>query len=161
MKKCRDADNRPHHMCRLFDGAPGYKLDELPISGGNDSSVHIDSIDGSDSKTVCFYNISMPDTSSSNCSGIKLEHASIHSREQYVDGLSDQDSATNSTDIPCKSYVKVFYGSEGSQQHTEPLCRDRLANLNENYPSTSLFIAYWTTLEESNASFQLKAECID
>ena len=159
MKKCRDADNRPQHMCRLFDGAPGYKLDRLPISESNE--VYIDSINGSDHKTVCFFNVTIPDTNSSNCSGIKLEHASNHPREQYVDSFSDNESATNSTDIPCKSYVKVFYNSEGSQQHTEPLCRDRLANLREDYPSTSLFIADWTTPEESNASFSVRAGCRD
>ena len=96
---------------------------------------------------------------SSNCSRIKLEHASNHPREKYVDGLSE--SATNSTDVTCKSYVNVFYGSEGSRQHTEPLCRERLANLKEDYPSTSLFITYWTTPQESNASFDLRAECVD
>ena len=162
MKKCRDADtNRPQYMCRLFNGAPGFKLDRLPIS--EDNEVYIDSINGSDHKSVCFFNVSIPDTSSSNCSRIKLEHASNHPREEYVDGLSDNVSATNSesTDIPCKSYIKVFYGSEGRQQHTEPLCRDKLANLEEDYPSTSLFIAYWTTPEESNASFSLRAQCVD
>ena len=156
MKSCI-TNNRPHHTCRLFDGAPGYKLEELPTTAGNDSSVDIQSIPGSEHKTVCFFNVSIPDAGSRNCSGIVLQHAKDHRREQYVDGLSE--SSTNSTADACKSYIKVIPGPQGDIYR---FCRGELAELDEKFhASSSLFIAYWTVPSKSNASFSLRAQCLE
>jgi hypothetical protein len=153
-------NNRLHHACRLFDGTKGYKLDKLLTTAGNDSSVDIQSIPGSEYKTVCFFNVSIPNAGSRNCSGIELQHAKDHPREQYVDRLSE--SSTNSTDVACKSYIKVFSGPQGEQQHTQPLCRGELAELDKRFhASSSLFIAYWTIPSNSNASFSLRAQCLE
>ena len=157
VKKCYD--NGLKYTCRLFDGTPGFKLDKLPITGDNDSSVILTSINGSEYKTVCFYNISFSNTSDSNCSRTELEHAKHHSHEEYVDGLSE--SENNSTNVPCKSYVKVFYEHENGRQHTTELCRNELAEYKEHFPASSLLVVYWTNPEKSSASFNLRAQCVE
>ena len=63
--------------------------------------------------------------------------------------------------IPCKSYVKVFYEQEDTQQHTPALCRDELAEYKEHFPTSSLLVVYWTNPEKSSASFNLQAQCLD
>ena len=90
MKKCYD--NGPKYICRFFDETPGFKLDKLPLTGDNDSSVILTFIPGAEYKTVCFYNVSLSDASGSNCSRTELHQVKHHPHEQYVDGLSESDS---------------------------------------------------------------------
>ena len=157
VKNCRDANNHVYHTCRLFDGAPGFRLDELPVTD-NASLVDIESLQGSQFRTVCFYNISMTDTN--NCSALRLFHKADHPQEEYVDRMEGPGSnSTNSG--PCKNYVKVYYGPENNQQF-QTLCREDLATIDDVFPVTSLFAVYWTNNIRSNeGSFHLRAQCFD
>ena len=146
VKKCIDNNNDAHHVCRLFDGKDGFKLDRLSTTGDNESSVYFQAIDGSEQRTVCFFNVSVADASSSNCSAMRLQHKPNHPQENYVDRLSESD--TNSTS-PCKSYVRVYYGSEDNRQY-QTLCREELATLDDIFHVTSIFAVYWTNNDRSN-----------
>lgn len=144
-----------YYGCRFFDGAPGFRIEPLPVAGnGSVESVIIQSLPKTESRTVCFHNISLP-----NCSVIRLQHTYNHSEEKYVDRLEGPN--TNSTNTTCKSYVNVYYGMEGSQQH-ETFCREDLATLDDVFISSSLFLVYWTNNDKNNnGSFQLHAQCLD
>ena len=144
-----------YYECRFFDRIPGFRIEPLPVAGnGSVESVIIQSLPETEFKTVCFHNISLP-----NCSVIRLQHTSNHSEEKYVDRLEGPN--TNSTNIACKSYVKVYYGIEESQQH-QILCREDLATLDQVFISSSLFLVYWTNSDRTNnGSFHLHAQCFD
>ena len=162
VQKCRDIEDRPYHGCRLFVGGPrlGFKLAPLDATGGNESSVFIDSLDETASRTVCFYNISVSRDSTYNCSELRLKHKENHPQNQYVD--PGNQSYSNSSLAECNSYVRVEYDSEGGRQHYT-LCREELATFDSVLPNTSLLVIYWTGNTDSNSSsssFHLQAECV-
>lgn len=152
-----------YHMCRLFDGIPGFRMEPLPVTGnGSVDSVIIKSLPSSEFKTVCFHNISLSSRNNSNdsCSVIELQHTPDHPLEEYVD-RQEGSNTTNSTNVACKSYVNVYYGPQENQQF-QTLCREDLATLDNTYISTSLLLVYWTNSDRKNAgSFHLHAQCID
>lgn len=146
-----------YHMCRLFDGIPGFKMEPLPVTGnGSVDSVIIKSPPSSEFKTVCFYNISLSGRNEDNCSVIALQHRPDHPQEEYVDSLEG-----SNTNVACKSYVNMYYGTQENQQF-QTLCREDLATLDNIYISTSLFLVYWTNSDRNNAgSFHLHAQCFN
>lgn len=141
-----------NHECRFFDGIPGFRIEPLPVTGnGSVESVIIESLPRTEFKTVCFYNISLP-----NCTIIRLQHEYNHSLENYVDRLEGPN--TNSNNTACKSYVKVYYETLGSQQY-RTFCREDLATLDDLFFSSSLFLVYWTNSDRTNSgSFHLHAQ---
>lgn len=169
---CTDEDEYgefSYFDCRLFVSGKGLKstlkLKPLLVTGGNHSSVFIDSVPGTESKSVCFYNVSVSNDSTSNCSSVRLEHQADHPTSEYVNHITqpDSDSSTNNIVSECKSYVKVFYeDSQGVQQH-ETLCGEELATMTSWVkPVTSLFLVYWTNNDNNpNSSFHLRAQCVE
>ena len=182
-----DCKKTAEYQCRLFvgDRRLGYRVKDLPVTGGNTSSVIIDSLETAESDTVCFYSISVAENSANNCSGVKIEHASDHSPDQYVDRIpalnitnitmttdNDNSSSGNSStdteeEYTCRSFVRVYYTPQGSnsaqQYHT--LCREKLAEFSKTLVNvTSLLVVYWTNNDRENnagSSFQLRAQCIE
>lgn len=149
--KCSNTNTNSKYYCQLFDGALNSSgLHPLPMSGNSSSpAVYVKSIQrprrgvGS----VCFFNVSF-----NNCSVIRLLKATGPD-EQYRD--------RSNTRIPHqhKSYVKIYYGSEGDQQH-QTLYEQDLATLDDVFPATSLFIAHWVKSFKSDISFHLQAQCM-
>ena len=153
----------PYYGCQLFPIDNYFKLGHLPTTGGNQSSVFIDSLNNTESNSLCFYNISVTENSSGNCSGMSLVHASDHPESSHIDRLEDANSSGNSTrSTPCGSYVRVSYTRGGRQQY-HTLCREELAHLDLTLPDvTSVLIVYWTNNRESNSgSFKLQAQCLE
>ena len=159
VKSCSDEDNRPFHKCRLFDGIPGYKVDQLPMSS---DSVDISSIDGSESRTICFYNVSL--SHSSNCSGLRLHHRANHPQEKYIDRRNNDTSSTTDEDI-CRDYLQVYYRTQHGQQHSSKLCREELATLDMSLHNTTSFMAVvWSdnnTKLQTDSSFNIRAQCLN
>ena len=154
-------DNGIYYGCQLFPINDYFKLGDLSVSGGNQSSVFADSLNNTQYNSLCFYNVSVTENSSGNCSGMSLQHASDHPQNSYVDRLEETNSASNSTrSQPCRSYVRVSYTRGGRQQYMK-LCREELATLDLILPDvTSVLIVYWTNNRESNSgSFSLQAQC--
>ena len=169
VKKCSSEDDiySNYYGCRLIAGKRknwGFTLDNLYTTGGNQSSVFIDSLNRTETRTVCFYNVSVSDDEATeNCSVVSLQHKVNHPPSKYVDRIaqSDSNSSTNTT-RSCKSYVRVYYDNSQGVQQYETFCREELATLDRRFPAKSLFIVYWSNndLENNrNSSFHLRAQC--
>ena len=78
VKDCTDVNDNPYYGCYLRVGGRrvGYKLAPLAVLGGGNETQEIwfDSVHGmTATKSVCFYNVSVTDGTTSNCSGVVLE----------------------------------------------------------------------------------------
>ncbi|CAI8005507.1 hypothetical protein GBAR_LOCUS4287, partial [Geodia barretti] len=164
VRDCTDADDNLYYGCYLRVGGQrvGYKLAPLPMTGGENNEsrqVFFDSVHSmTATNAVCFYNVSVTDTSTRNCSGVVLESA-------YGVG-SGSDSADESSEdrAPCKSYVRVYYSTEYSGQQERLVCLTDLPGFYTTVPgATSLFIVYWTNNDVNNrgTSFSMRVRCIE
>ena len=170
---CHDENNRGYYGCRLYLSGPRLgprlKLKQLSVTRGNHSKVLIDSVNGTESNTVCFYNVSVSNDSSENCSLARLQHKVNHPESKYVDRDTQPDSDSSTDDsltfTDCRSYVSVYYYSEQGHRHLYgTFCGKQLATLNQLLPATQLFLVSWTNNDvqnNRNSSFHLRAQCIE
>ena len=152
VKECtRISDGSLSYGCRLFAWKDHYRLASLTtIDSNQTSSVTFESLNSTESRTLCFYNISVAaETSENKCSGIHLQHVDNHPEEKYVDRLKEQ---SRNSYQPCKSYVSV---------DDRTLCREELAHLDITLRNvTSTLIIYWTNNDRKNGgSFRIRAQC--
>ena len=149
VRDCNSSDGSLFYTCRLFAWKDHYRLASLTtIDSNQTSSVTFESLNNTESRTLCFYNISVAaETSENNCSGIRLQHVENHPEEKYVDRLR----STNA-DQSCKSYVSV---------DDRTLCREKLAHLDITLRNvTSTLVIYWTNNDRKNkGSFRIRAQC--
>ena len=150
----------------------GFRVGNLSASGGNASSVIVESLPNTQTRTVCFYNVSVAENSAGNCSGVKIEHAADHPRDRYVDkaDINSSVTANNSSDntAECRSFVRIYFKPDGStseEYNHYTLCREELATFHTTlFNVTSLFMVYWTNSDHRNnvdSSFQLEVQCME
>ena len=149
MKECPEDVVR----CSLYKA----KSDPLPRTAvANQSAVYIKSPNGTESKTVCFYNVSL-----NNCSHAILRHVKDQPVGEYLDG-DENTTLTCNHPRECKDYLRLYYG-EGNQQ-TVAYCRDGLASLQESIPLSggSFFAVYWVDNSGGRTgSFEVTAHCAE
>ena len=169
LKKCTDKAGFPYFGCRLsHKGLKHFKFNKLETyTGDQGSTVFINSANDTETDSICFYNVSVAENSTGNCSGMLLQHISDHPEDLYVDRLESSTgnstgNSTTTTTTECRSYVKIKYTRYGRDETIGPLCREELANLDRTLAGvTSVFIVYWTNSREINSgSFDLRARCI-
>lgn len=148
--RCNNTNTNSNYYCRLFDGLDSFGQHPLPMSGNASSpAVYVKSIQRPKRGvgTVCFFNVSF-----NNCSLIRVLSATSPD-EQHKNG--------SDANIPHehKSYVNIYYGSEGNQQYRTFYQQD-LATLDDIFSSTSLFIVHWVKSFRSDISFHFQAKCM-
>ena len=157
VKKCTDENNFSSFKCRFFS-PNDFGLSPLSVRS-NPSSVTITSVNGSEFRTVCFYNVSL--SRSSHCSTLRLYHMDDHPEEEYIDNLNVTHPCRSSNE--CKDYLQIYYGyGEGNQQNLK-LCREELATLDITLHNVTSFRAlFWSdNTPSSGSSFHVRAECSD
>ena len=166
---CTNEIGFPYYGCQLFPKTKKYthfRLNELEVRGGNQSTVFINSVNNTETNSLSFYNVDVAESSTGNCSGMLLQHISDHPEDLYVDRLenstSNSTTTTTTTTTECRSYVKIKYTRHGRDETIGPLCREKLANLDRTLAGvTSVSIVYWTNTRKINSgSFNLRAKCI-
>ena len=157
VKTCRDENNYPFHTCRFFPGPINFRM--TPLSRNCPNSIEFSSVEDSELRTICIYNVNM--SGNSNCSALRLQHVVDHPEEEYIDSLNVSHSCHNSNSV-CKDYLKIYYG-EGNQQ-SRALCREELANLDTILEASSFVAVFWSdSVSESGtaSSFHIRAECLE
>lgn len=167
VKDCTDVNDNPYYGCYLRVGGQrvGYKLAPLAVLGGGNKSQEIwfDSVHSvTATKSVCFYNVSVTDGTTSNCSGVVLE--SGNSSSQSLGEAEEEKNSTEADSDSCRSYVRIYYTTEESGQQERDVCLRDLPRFSTSIPGvTSVFVVYWTNNDANNrgASFQMRARCTD
>ena len=167
VKDCTDVNDNPYYGCYLRVGGKkvGYKLAPLAVLGGgnNTQEIWFDSVHSvTATKSVCFYNVSVTDGTTSNCSGVVLE--SGNSSSQSLGEAEEENNSTEADSDSCRSYVRIYYTTEESGQQERDVCLRDLPGFSTSIPGvTSVFVVYWTNNDSNNrgASFEMRARCVD